>query len=227
MTVKKQSFGDRLRAERIRLGLNQSDFAALAGIKRTAQHFYETGARVPDLRYLERIQQAGADIEYLMGTGSGLVRAGGLTTTARAADHEPASTARQSRSKEPSSSKAPGPASHQSAASGDALQQLVSGIRKRSAEATKRHEVQSEEMSAVFEALGSGDQLILSAPGTGKTFKLVESIGQEAIRNYGPSVRVLVLVPNSTPSTSPATGRSSTKKAATPKKSAVKRHTPS
>ena len=226
MTVKTQSFGDRLRSERIRLGLNQSDFAALAGIKRTAQHFYETDARVPDIRYLERIQQAGADIEYLMSTGSVPVRAGGLATAAQAAHHEPGTAAHQLRSKAPGASKAPGLADHHATASGDALQQLVPRPRRRVAEAMKLHEFQSEEIGAVLEALGRGEPLILTAPGTGKTYKLVESLGQEAIRKYGPSVRVLVVLPTSAPFTSSGTKRSSTKKATTPKKSAVKGRTP-
>jgi transcriptional regulator with XRE-family HTH domain len=66
MAVKKSSFGERLRSERARLGFTQTAFAEVAGIKRTAQHFYETDARVPDVRYLENILDAGVDLQYLM-----------------------------------------------------------------------------------------------------------------------------------------------------------------
>lgn len=226
MTVKPQTFGERLRSERVRLGLNQTDFAALAGIKRTAQHFYETDARVPDIRYLERIQQAGADIKYLMGAGSVSVRAVGSTTTAQAAGSEPAAVAHKSGPVTPRAPKAPRSASHQAAVPGDALQQLVQGYQSGVAEATKLHEFQSEAVGAVLESLRSGERLIVTVPEAGKKYRLVESLGQEAVRKYGPSVRVLVVLPTSASLKSPEASPSSTKKAATPKKSAVKRSTP-
>ena len=64
--VKHESFGKRLRTERERLGLSQLSFAELGGVKRTTQHFYETGVSVPDLHYLDRIRAAGVDLAYLV-----------------------------------------------------------------------------------------------------------------------------------------------------------------
>jgi len=56
------SFCERLRAERTRLGLNQTDFGALAGVTKKTQMLYEAGERVPDASYLAAIADAGADI---------------------------------------------------------------------------------------------------------------------------------------------------------------------
>lgn len=64
--VKPLAFGERLRSERDRLGLSQLSFAELGGVKRTTQHLYETGVRVPDIHYLERIQTGGVDLTYLV-----------------------------------------------------------------------------------------------------------------------------------------------------------------
>lgn len=64
--VKPRTFGQRLRYERDRLGLSQADFAERGGVRRTTQHIYESDTRVPDLNYLERVQEAGADLAYLV-----------------------------------------------------------------------------------------------------------------------------------------------------------------
>lgn len=58
--------GIRLKNERERLGLSQSDFAALAEIGRKSQFNYETGERSPDAQYLAAISAAGADIGYIV-----------------------------------------------------------------------------------------------------------------------------------------------------------------
>lgn len=58
------SFCERLRAERTRLGLNQTDFAALAGVTKKTQMLYEAGERVPDANYLAAIAEAGADVYF-------------------------------------------------------------------------------------------------------------------------------------------------------------------
>jgi transcriptional regulator with XRE-family HTH domain len=58
------SFCERLRAERTRLGLNQTDFAALAGMTKKTQMLYEADERVPDANYLAAIAAAGADVHY-------------------------------------------------------------------------------------------------------------------------------------------------------------------
>jgi transcriptional regulator with XRE-family HTH domain len=64
--VKPLTFGQRLRQERDRLGLSQADFAERGGVRRTTQHIYESDTRVPDLNYLERVQEAGANLAYLV-----------------------------------------------------------------------------------------------------------------------------------------------------------------
>jgi transcriptional regulator with XRE-family HTH domain len=54
--------GERIREERLRLGLNQSQL----GVAPKTQRFYETGERSPDADYLERFAKAGADILYVI-----------------------------------------------------------------------------------------------------------------------------------------------------------------
>ena len=58
--------GERLREERERLGLNQTDFAAVGGIGRKTQFNYESGERAPDGAYLAAIAAAGADVLYIL-----------------------------------------------------------------------------------------------------------------------------------------------------------------
>lgn len=58
--------GDRLREERVRLGLNQTEFAALVGVTKTTQFNYEKGDRSPDTRYLEVAAAAGVDVLYVV-----------------------------------------------------------------------------------------------------------------------------------------------------------------
>lgn len=60
------SIGSRLREERERLGLNQSDFAVAAGTTRKSQFNYETDARRPDADYLASIAGAGVDVLYVL-----------------------------------------------------------------------------------------------------------------------------------------------------------------
>ena len=61
-----QGFGNRLRSERQRLGLNQVEFAERAGIKRPTLYLYENDETVPNLKFLESLQSAGIDIDYLL-----------------------------------------------------------------------------------------------------------------------------------------------------------------
>lgn len=63
--INTRSFGERLREERLRLGLTQNEMAEIGGVTRTTQHIYETDIRLPDLGYLNRVRQAGADWYYL------------------------------------------------------------------------------------------------------------------------------------------------------------------
>ncbi|RAX00756.1 transcriptional regulator [Photorhabdus sp. S8-52] len=63
------TIGCRLREERDRMGLNQTDFAELAGYSRNAQAHYERDERAPDANYLSALAAAGVDIMYVL-TGS-------------------------------------------------------------------------------------------------------------------------------------------------------------
>lgn len=58
--------GDRLKEERQRLGLNQTEFGAVAGVQKQAQLKYEKGERSPDADYLAAVAQAGADVQYIV-----------------------------------------------------------------------------------------------------------------------------------------------------------------
>lgn len=64
--VNTSSFGRRLRQERERLGMTQVEMALAGGVKRTTQHLYENDVRVPDINYLMRLKNAGADLAYLV-----------------------------------------------------------------------------------------------------------------------------------------------------------------
>lgn len=59
-------FGERLREERERIGLNQTQLAEVAGIKRMAQGQYENEVRSPTVKYLSAISGAGVDLHYLL-----------------------------------------------------------------------------------------------------------------------------------------------------------------
>ncbi|MCM8622342.1 MAG: hypothetical protein NFW16_11560 [Candidatus Accumulibacter sp.] len=59
-------FGKRLREERERRGLNQSDFGALGGVAKVAQLNYEKGYRVPSTHYLSNLRKHGVDVGYLL-----------------------------------------------------------------------------------------------------------------------------------------------------------------
>lgn len=58
--------GDRLREERMRTGLTQTEFAELAGVKKNAQSNYEKGERAPDAEYLIALADAGYDVLYIL-----------------------------------------------------------------------------------------------------------------------------------------------------------------
>ncbi|MEX3841152.1 helix-turn-helix domain-containing protein [Paraburkholderia sp. BR10882] len=59
-------FSARLKQERRRLGMNQSDFGNVGGVLKQAQSNYEKGLRYPDASYLAGIAQAGVDVLYLL-----------------------------------------------------------------------------------------------------------------------------------------------------------------
>lgn len=63
------TLSNRLREERQRLGLNQTEFAELAGVQKRAQVNYEAGERAPDTNYMAAIAAAGADVLYILTGG--------------------------------------------------------------------------------------------------------------------------------------------------------------
>lgn len=58
--------GERIRNERLRLGLSQEDFAALFNKKKMTCFRYEKGERVMTLEDLELLAAAGVDVFYLV-----------------------------------------------------------------------------------------------------------------------------------------------------------------
>jgi len=60
------TIGERLKAERTRLGFNQTEFAAVGGVQRRAQVFYEQDERRPDAGYLEAVARLGVDVQYVI-----------------------------------------------------------------------------------------------------------------------------------------------------------------
>ncbi|GLS04963.1 hypothetical protein GCM10007860_21120 [Chitiniphilus shinanonensis] len=60
------TIGERLKIERLRLGLSQEDFAARAGVVRRTQTNYETGERVPDAAFLATVARFGVDIHFVV-----------------------------------------------------------------------------------------------------------------------------------------------------------------
>jgi len=60
------AIGARLKEERTRLGMSQTDLAALAGAVYQTQGNYESGRRTPDADYLAAVDKAGVDILYVI-----------------------------------------------------------------------------------------------------------------------------------------------------------------
>lgn len=60
------SIGDRLREERLRLGLSQAALGEIGGVRKQAQLNYEKGERNPDAAYLSAISKFGADIQFIV-----------------------------------------------------------------------------------------------------------------------------------------------------------------
>lgn len=60
------SIGERLREERVRLGLNQTAFGEVGGVTKKSQMLYEGGERAPDAAYLSAVSAAGADARYIL-----------------------------------------------------------------------------------------------------------------------------------------------------------------
>ena len=60
------SIGDRLREERVRLGLTQPAIGEIGGVTKKTQMLYEGGERAPDANYLSAIAAHGADVRYVL-----------------------------------------------------------------------------------------------------------------------------------------------------------------
>lgn len=73
--------GERLREERERLGLNQTEFGVLLGVSRGTQKNYELGANSLDLRYVAALEEHDVDAAYVL-TGRRSTPIGSLITTA-------------------------------------------------------------------------------------------------------------------------------------------------
>lgn len=58
--------GERLKAERERLGLSQTALAQVGGVGKTTQINYEKDARSPDASYLSALDGAGVDVQYVL-----------------------------------------------------------------------------------------------------------------------------------------------------------------
>jgi transcriptional regulator with XRE-family HTH domain len=58
--------GERLREERERLGLSQTEFGALLGVSRGTQKNYELGANSLDLRYVSALEECGVDAAFVL-----------------------------------------------------------------------------------------------------------------------------------------------------------------
>lgn len=57
--------GERLKEERLRIGLSQTAFAQKVGIHRNTQIKYESGERHPDTEYINSIGAIGVDVFYI------------------------------------------------------------------------------------------------------------------------------------------------------------------
>lgn len=60
------AIGDRLKEERSRLGLSQTDLGAVGGVGKTTQINYEKGERSPDATYLAAVAAKGIDVLYVV-----------------------------------------------------------------------------------------------------------------------------------------------------------------
>lgn len=58
--------GERLKAERKRIGLSQEAFGGACGVKKNAQNSYEAGKRAPDMAYLAAAARLGVDVMFVI-----------------------------------------------------------------------------------------------------------------------------------------------------------------
>lgn len=73
--------GERLKEERERLGLTQTEFGVLLGVSRGTQKNYELGASSLDLRYVAALEEQGVDAAFVL-TGRRSTPLGQMLTTA-------------------------------------------------------------------------------------------------------------------------------------------------
>lgn len=76
--------GDRLREERMRLSMNQTELGEASQTHRNTVMRYETGERKPDVRYLAVIEKLGVDVTYVL---TGTRKSTQPIDVARVADH--------------------------------------------------------------------------------------------------------------------------------------------
>lgn len=62
----REVFGERLRAERKRLGLSQTEMAEVAQVKKQAQMRYEGGLSSPQAEYLNRVAAVGVNVAFVL-----------------------------------------------------------------------------------------------------------------------------------------------------------------
>lgn len=60
------TIGERLKEERSRLKLSQTDLGAIGGVGKTTQINYEKGAGSPDGKYLAAVAEKGVDVLYVL-----------------------------------------------------------------------------------------------------------------------------------------------------------------
>lgn len=60
------AIGERLKEERLRLGISQTDLGAAGGVGKTTQINYEKGERSPDAEYLAAVAEKGVDVLYVV-----------------------------------------------------------------------------------------------------------------------------------------------------------------
>lgn len=60
------TFGKRMREERNKLGLNQTDFGALGGLTKNTIIDYEKDIALPNTKFLLAIAAIGADVGYIL-----------------------------------------------------------------------------------------------------------------------------------------------------------------
>lgn len=60
------TIGEALKAERLRLGMNQDEFGAAGGVKKRTQISYEQDERSPDAVYLRAISAIGVDVQFIL-----------------------------------------------------------------------------------------------------------------------------------------------------------------